>query len=298
MLVTLFRLLARVPLPVMQRLGIAFGWLVWWTSPRYRQRFVANAEAAGFTPEQYRPAIGAAGAMAAELPWLWARPRGESVLPRVVRWDGIEAFEAALAEGRGVIIVTPHLGSWEMYGQALAARLVDRHGPLTALFRPPRKAWMARLMEGSRERAGLRTVPTSVKGVRGLMRALRAGGYTGVLPDQVPPLGQGVWAPFFGRPAYTMTLLPRLAQQTGARVFLGVCERLPRGAGYAIRCEPFDGTAMSDPEATPEAAAAAMNEGIERLIRRLPQQYVWDYARHKQPKGEAPADGADRKAAP
>ena len=287
MLPTVFRLLARLPLPLMHRLGTAFGWLVWATSPDYRRRFRTNAEAAGFTPAQYRPAIGAAGAMAAELPWLWARPRGESVLPRVVRWDGIEAFEAALAERRGVIIVTPHIGSWEMYGQALAERLVNTYGPLTALFRPPRKAWMAKLMDGSRDRAGLQTVPTSTKGVRSLIRALRAGGYTGVLPDQVPPLGQGVWAPFFGREAYTMTLLPRLAQQTGARVFLGVCERLPRGAGYVIRCEPFDGTAMSDPDATPEAAAAAMNRGIERLIRSLPGQYVWDYARYKQPKPPA-----------
>ena len=284
MLSTVFRLLARLPLPLMHRLGTAFGWLVWATSPDYRRRFRTHAEAAGFTPAQYRPAIGAAGAMAAELPWLWARPRGESVLPRVVRWDGIEAFEAALAERKGVIIVTPHIGSWEMYGQALAERLVGTYGPLTALFRPPRKAWMAKLMDGSRERAGLQTVPTSTKGVRSLIRALRSGGYTGILPDQVPPLGQGVWAPFFGREAYTMTLLPRLAQQTGARVFLGVCERLPRGAGYVIRCEPFDGTAMSDPDATPEAAAAAMNRGIERLIRGLPGQYVWDYARYKQPK--------------
>ena len=287
MLVVLFRLLARVPLPVMQRLGIAFGWLVWWTSPRYRQRFVANAEAAGFTPAQYRPAIGAAGAMAAELPWLWARPRGESVLPRVARWEGLEAFEAALAEGRGVIIVTPHLGSWEMYGQAVGERFLEMHGPLTALFRPARKAWMARLIAGSRDRPGLQTLPTSVAGVRGLIRTLRNGGYTGILPDQVPPLGQGVWALFLGRPAYTMTLLPRLAQQTGAHVFLGVCERLPRGTGYAIRFEPFGGTALGDPKATPEAAATAMNDGIERLIRRLPGQYVWDYARYKQPKNDA-----------
>jgi KDO2-lipid IV(A) lauroyltransferase len=83
-----------------------------------------------------------------------------------------------------------------------------------------------------------------------------------------------------------MTLLLRLARQTGAHVFLGACERLPRGAGYVIRFEPFDGTALSDPKATPEAGAAAMNEGIAALIRRLPGQYVWDYARFKAPRGE------------
>ncbi|MDP9898501.1 lysophospholipid acyltransferase family protein [Variovorax ginsengisoli] len=296
-MIVLFRLLARVPLSWMHQLGVVFGWLVWWTSPGYRRRFRANAEAAGFTPAQYRPAIGAAGAMVAELPWLWLRPQGESVLSKVVRWEGIEAFEAALAARKGVIIISPHLGSWEMYGQALGERFVAQYGPLTALFRPARKSWMTELVAGSRDRPGLHTLPTSVAGVRGLMRVLRAGGYTGLLPDQVPPLGQGVWAPFLGRPAYTMTLLPRLAQQTGARVFLGVCERLPRGRGYVIRCEPFDGTALNDPKATPEAAAAAMNEGIERLVRALPGQYVWDYARFKQPRGDA-AGTPPREAAP
>jgi KDO2-lipid IV(A) lauroyltransferase len=289
-MIVLFRWLARVPLPWMHRLGAVFGWLVWALAPDYRRRFRTHAEAAGFTPAQYRPAIGAAGAMAAELPWLWARPRGESVLPRIVQWEGADAFEAALAERKGLILVTPHLGSWELCGQAIAERFVAVHGPLTALYRPHRKAWMAALMKGSRERAGLQTLPTSVTGVRGLIRTLRSGGYTGVLPDQVPPLGQGVWAPFFGRPAYTMTLLQRLAQQTGAHVFLCACERL-HGARYAIRFVPFDGTPMSDPASTPEQAAAALNAGIEDMVRRLPGQYVWDYARFKQPRAE-PADKA------
>jgi KDO2-lipid IV(A) lauroyltransferase len=290
-MIFLFRLLARVPLPVMHLIGGWLGWLVWWMAPDYRRRFKENAEAAGFTPAQYRPAIAAAGALVGELPLIWARPQGQSLLPYIARWDGIEAFEAALAARKGVIMVVPHLGSWEVYGQAVGERFFQAYGPLTALFRPARKKLMADLIAGSRDRPGLQTLPTTAAGVRGLIRALRGGGYTGILPDQVPQLGAGVWAPFFGRPAYTMTLLPRLAQQTGARVFLGMCERLPRGAGYAIRFVPFDGTAMSDPQATPEAAAAAMNEGIEALIRVLPGQYVWDYARHKQPREEVEVAG-------
>ncbi|HEY2255395.1 MAG TPA: lysophospholipid acyltransferase family protein [Variovorax sp.] len=289
-MIFLFRLLAHVPLRWMHAAGAGLGWLVWWTAPDYRRRFIANAESAGFTPAQYRPAIAAAGEMVGELPWIWTRPQGRSLLPQIARWDGIEAFEAALAARKGVILVSPHLGSWETFGQAVGERFFAAYGPITALFRPARKRWMAALIAGSRDRPGLRTLPTTVSGVRGLIRTLRSGGYTGLLPDQVPPLGQGVWAPFFGRPAYTMTLLPRLAQQTGASVFLGVCERLPRGAGYAIRFVPFDGTAMSDPKATPEAAATAMNEGIEQLIRSLPGQYVWDYARYKQPRAEPAAE--------
>ncbi len=288
-MVFLFRLLARVPLPLMHRLGIGLGWLVWWCSPSYRTRFKANAEAAGFAPEQVRPAIGAAGAALAELPWLWLRPQGESVLPKVARWEGVEGYEAALAERKGVITLTPHLGSWEMLGQALGERFLAAYGPLTALFRPARKAWLQPLVAGSRDRPGLKTLPTSLAGVRGLIRVLRAGGYTGVLPDQVPPQGQGIWAPFLGQPAYTMTLVARLALQSGARVFFGVCERLPGGVGYAIRLEAFDGTALTDRQASPEAAAAAMNQGIEQLIRALPGQYLWGYARYKQPRAEAAA---------
>lgn len=286
-MVTLFRLLARVPMPVMHRLGALLGWIVWYCAPDYRRRFKANAESAGFTSEQYRPAIAAAGQMAAELPWLWLRPQGESVLRRVVRWEGVEAFEAAMREKKGAILVAPHLGSWEMCGQAIGERFLETFGPITALFRPARKKWMAELIAaGSRDRPGLQTLPTNNTGVRGLIRTLRSGGYTGILPDQVPPLGQGVWAPFLGRPAYTMTLLPRLAQQTGAACFLSVCERLPRGAGYVIRFEPIVGTPLTDPAAPIEAAAAAMNDGIGRLIHSLPGQYVWDYARYKEPRGE------------
>ena len=286
-MITLFRLLARVPMPLMHRLGAMLGWLVWFCAPDYRRRFKANAESAGFAPDQYRPAIAAAGQMASELPWLWLRPQGESVLPRVVRWEGVEAFEAAMQAKKGVILVAPHLGSWEMCGQAIGERFFEAFGPITALFRPARKKWMADLIAaGSRDRPGLQTLPTNNTGVRGLIRTLRNGGYTGILPDQVPPLGQGVWVPFLGRPAYTMTLLSRLAQQTGAACFLSVCERLPRGAGYVVRFEPIVGTALTDPKASVEDAAAAMNDGIGRLIHSLPGQYVWDYARYKEPRGE------------
>lgn len=292
----LFRLLARVPLPLAQRIGVLLGWIVWWSSPTYRRNFRAQSRAAGFAAAEVRPAIGAAGMAVAELPWLWARPQGLSVLPRIVRWEGAQAYEAALAERRGVITLTPHLGCWEILGQAIGERFLAAHGPLTALFRPARKPWLQALVAGARDRPGLTTLPTTLAGVRGLIRVLRGGGYTGVLPDQVPPQGQGVWAPMFGRPAYTMTLVARLVQQTGARVFFSVGERLPRGQGYVVRFVPFEGTALTDPRATPEAAAAALNEGVAQLVRQWPGQYLWGYARFKQPRIEAAAPAAPKEA--
>ncbi len=284
-MVRLFRLLGRFPLSLLQRVGAWLGWLVWLLSGAYRRRFEAHATAAGFSPAQYRPARAASGTMVAELPWLWLRPADTSVLHRV-QWDGVAHFESALNAGRGVILALPHLGCWEMIGQSLAERYGPTRGPLVALYRPARKAWLRPLVASSRNRPGLQTVPTSVAGVRSLIRVLRGGGYTAILPDQVPPLGQGVWAPFFGRPAYTMTLLPRLAQQSGARVLLCWCERLPIGQGYVMHFEPLDAPELADASATPEAAATAVNAGMERLIRRAPGQYLWSYARFKQPVGE------------
>lgn len=285
-MVRLFRLLGRLPLPLMQRVGAWLGWLTWRVSGTYRRRFEDHASAAGFTPAEYRPARAAIGTMVCELPWLWLRPQGQGVL-HLVQWDGTELFESALDAGKGVILALPHLGCWEMIGQSLAERYGPTRGPLVALYRPARKAWLAPLVASSRNRPGLQAVPTSVAGVRSLIRVLKGGGYTAILPDQVPPVGQGAWAPFFGRPAYTMTLLPRLAQQTGARVLLCWCERLPGSAGYVMHFEPLDAPELHDASATPEAATAAVSAGMERLIRRAPGQYLWSYARYKQPAGEA-----------
>ena len=284
-MVRLFRLLGRLPLSLLQRLGALLGWLVWRLSGGYRQRFEEQAAGAGFSPAQYRPARAAIGTMVAELPWLWLRPANQGVL-HLVQWDGLAHFESALDAGKGVILALPHLGCWEMIGQSLAERYGPTRGPLVALYRPARKAWLAPLVASSRDRPGLKAVPTSIAGVRSLIRVLRGGGYTAILPDQVPPLGQGVWAPFFGRPAYTMTLLSRLAQQSGARVLLCWCERLSAGKGYVMHFEPLDAPELGDANATPKAAAAAVNAGMERLIERAPGQYLWSYARYKQPAQE------------
>ena len=281
-MVRLFRLLGHLPLSFMQGVGALLGWLVWLLSPAYRLRLESQARAAGFSPPQYRPAVAAIGMMVAELPWLWLRPRQQGVLDGV-QWDGAERFEAALDAGKGVILALPHLGCWEMIGQSLAERYGPTRGPLVALYRPARKAWLAPLVASSRDRPGLKAVPTSVAGVRSLIRVLRGGGYTAILPDQVPPLGQGAWAPFFGRPAYTMTLLPRLAQQSGATVLLCWCERVGIGKGYVMHFEPMDAPELHDASASPEAAATAVNAGMERLIRQAPGQYLWSYARYKQP---------------
>jgi len=229
--------------------------------------------------------VAAIGSMVAELPWVWMRPHSAK-LDGLVTWDGAEHFEAAMQAGKGVIIMSPHLGSWEIGAQAIAEKFGPMHGAMVALFRPARKAWLEPLVANARTRPYLDSAPTSLAGVRTLIRTLRNGGYTAILPDQVPPLGQGVWAPFFGRNVYTMTLLAKLAQQTGAQVIMTWCERLPAGQGFCMHMRPFDAPEMTDATVSPEVAAAAVNRGVEAMVRHAPGQYLWGYARDKQPRAE------------
>ena len=288
----MFRLLSRLPLPLLQGLGALLGWLLCILSPALRQRFHANVAQAGVDARAARAAIAASGTMLAELPWLWLRAREVGVLQRV-EWDGAELFEAALARGKGVILALPHLGCWEMIGQSIAEKYGTppagqsraEHGPLVALYRPPRKAWLVELVASSRERPGMETVPTTLAGVRSLVRVLRGGGFTAILPDQVPREGQGVWTEFFGRRAYAMTLLPRLAQQTGALVLMCWCERLP-GGRFRMHFEALgnlEQALLAAPTADAEAGARAINAAMEHLIRRCPGQYLWSYNRFKNP---------------
>lgn len=281
----IFQWLARVPLPVMQRIGVCLGWLVWWCSPSYRKNFKANVAAAKLPWARVKPAVGAIGAMVAELPWVWMRPHTPP-LGDLIRWEGAEHFEHAMQAGHGVIILSPHMGCWEIGAQAIAEKFGPQFGPMVALFRPARKAWLEPVVANARTRPYLDSAPTSLAGVRTLIRTLRAGGYTAILPDQVPPQGQGVWAPFFGRDVYTMTLLAKLAQQTGAQVMMTWCERLPIGQGFCMHMQPLNAPELTDPNTTPEAAAAVVNRAVETMVLNAPSQYLWGYARDKQPRSE------------
>ena len=270
----LFQFLSRWSLHWLHRLGALCGWGVYAISPDYRRRFQEHAALAGIgTPDQ-RAAIAAAGHMVMELPRLWLGA------PVAVAWDGAHHIEDAMREQRGIIFLTPHLGSFEVTAQAYASRFGVSGAAMTVLYRPARQPWLRRIVEASRARPGLHTAPANLAGVKQLIKALRAGECVGLLPDQVPPEGQGVWVPFFGREAYTMTLAARLAQQTGARIVLAWGERLPAGTGYRVCVRPYEGLVPRDlAEATSQ-----ISQAMEQVIRMLPSQYLWGYARYKQPR--------------
>ena len=280
---SLFRLFSALPLWLLHAIGAVLGWVAFLASPTYRRRFVANAARAGYAFGQVRPAVAHAGRMVAEAPRLWLAPGSPACEIR-----GVDCVERAWAAGRGIVFLTPHIGCFEMSVQAAAGRWAPQHGPITILYRPARQRWLAELMRTARNRPGIAAVPTTLQGVRQMIKALRAGRAVGLLPDQVPPQGQGLWSPFFGAPAYTMTLAARLVQQTGAAVVLARCERLPRGSGYRLHLQD-----LPEPLApTLDAAVLQINQAMEQLIRQSPEQYLWGYARYKQPRTEAHTSAA------
>jgi len=282
----LFRLLGRFPLGLLHALGAMLGWLTWLASPTYRRHLDENlalaypsAEAGAIRPA----AIAHAGRGLLELPRVWMRPQPE-VVAMVRQVSGWELVEAAWRRGEGILFLTPHLGCFEITAQYYAA-----HAPITVLYRPPKQAWLKPLIENGRGGANLHLAPADLSGVRLLLRALRRREAVGMLPDQVPGEGEGVWADFFGRPAYTMTLAARLTEASNATVIMAYAERLPGGAGFHLR--------LAAPQAAIEGPleerTARLNRELEILIRRCPGQYLWGYNRYKAPRGAPPLPAQD-----
>lgn len=276
------RLLGRAPLGLLRALGRAGGAMALWLAPAWRQKARAQLAAASASAPELRAAgllqasARHAGQLAAEAPFIWFG--GDARLRDRVVCDDLAVFEAAEATGRGIVFLTPHLGNFEMTARWYAGR-----APITVLYKPPRQPALRPLLAASRNRGGLHAAPATLAGVRTLLRALRRGEAVGLLPDQVPTEGEGAWAPFFGRAAWTTTLPQRLVEMTGASVVLAVGECLPGAAGWRLHAEPM-------PELpTPQALNAAM----ERLVRRLPAQYLWSYNRHRLPAGIAPPPAQD-----
>jgi KDO2-lipid IV(A) lauroyltransferase len=274
----LVRLLSLLPLPVLHALGVILGWVLYLSPGRHRDRLKNNLLQSGLIeahPRLLRQVIAETGKSILELAAMWMRPQDKVArLVREVRgWDEVEA---ALNAGRGVVFVAPHLGCFEI----LSLHFACQH-PLTAMYKPARHQALDRIMRSGRERGMARLVPTDLSGVKALLRALKRGEAIGVLPDQVATTGDGIWAPFFGRWAYTPTMTVRLIQSTGAPALMAYAERLPWGRGYRMHFEPLSQTLPSDLA----QATAALNREVERVVRKFPAQYMWSYNRYKKPGG-------------
>ena len=287
----LFRLLARLPLRANHALGALAGLLAYWLSPRYRRRARENLAASGLCggPDDVgrlaRANASEIGKGVTEL--AWALFRSDDAVAQVRDRFGWDAVERLREGGRPIIFATPHLGSYDVAGRYLWKRL-----PILAMYRPHKIFWIDQLLREGRNTGaapdGTNVAPATLAGVRMVLKHLRRGGCTVLLPDQVPGLGEGEWAPFFGRPAYTMTLLARLQEASGAAIVFCFAERLPRGRGFDLHFEPL-GAALPAGRAE---AARAVNAMVEKLVRQCPSQYLWGYNRYKRPAGAPPAPQA------
>jgi KDO2-lipid IV(A) lauroyltransferase len=208
--------------------------------------------------------------------WLWPVQKTVDLVKAVSGW---ELVQEARSKDKGIIFVAPHLGCWEVVGPYISQRY-----HFTAMYRPPKLHGLNQMMRQSRERAGATLVPTDANGVRALRKALSSGEVIGILPDQDPGDGAGVFAPFFGIQANTMTLISRLASKSDAAVIAAFAERLSEGCGYHIYFKSAP-DCVADKDA--EKAATCLNQLMEECVRALPEQYQWGYKRFKtRPAGE------------
>ncbi len=285
----LFILIGMWPLKLNHALGTVLGRLVRIFSQRHQQTTTNNIN-------QYASSRALNAAAHAELLRAVTAEQGKGLTELAVVWTasiarlnglfapctGWHHVQAAKEANRPIIFVSPHLGCFDIAGRYISGRL-----PITALYRPPKLSWLQPIMEAGRARGGITTAPANAAGIRALIKTLKAGGNIMMLPDQVPAAesgGNGVWADFFSRPAYTMTLLPRLAASSHAVVLFLFAERLPNGAGYRVHITPPAESYSTDPT----LAAKQTNAMVEQLIDMAPSQYLWGYNRYKQPAGAPP----------
>ncbi len=273
-MVFLFRVLSLLPLCVLHALGGALGRLIYWLSPTYRRHLQENLAQAGIDASLRGAVAAETGKQMIELSRIWMRPLDEAV-PLVADVVGWEHVEAARQAGKGIVFLTPHLGCFEITAQYLSS-----FGDITVLYREPKSATANDLILMGRKREHLHLAPADLSGVRSLIKALKKGEMVGMLPDQAPKTGEGVWLKFFGRYAYTMTLAARLTE-TNAVSLLTWGERLPGGRGFRIHfsqpTKPLTGSTVE--------RAQQINHEIEALIRQCPTQYLWGYNRYKRPGG-------------
>jgi KDO2-lipid IV(A) lauroyltransferase len=267
--------IAALPLTVAQLFGASLGILAYVGSKQYRTLFRPQYEAVVRSrklPFKLWAAVRASGMLFSDSLWIWRNPQKALSLVEVQNWDLVEA---AIGEGHGLVMLTPHLGGFEIIPRVLA-----QHFPATILYRPSRQAWLNEVVEEGRAYPNMHFVPTNLHGVRQMSRALTRGEAIGILPDQVPSGGEGVWVPFFGRPAYTTPLPARLANRNATPVIMFTAKRKDLGKGWLMQA-----TRLAPLPEDATLGAAQLNVAIENAVLVAPEQFIWSYNRYKHPTG-------------
>lgn len=282
----LYQFFSILPITTSQRLAVFIGSLFYWFDNR--EKHIADTNIRLCFPELSRDNQKKLlkNTLVENVKTLLEMPRifhkgGSYAIRLISKTSGLYHYEKAIAEGRGVILLAPHLGNWE-----LTVHYLNQFSPITAMFAPPKQAFLYDLMKKGRQSSGATLVPADATGVRAQLKHLKKGGVVGILPDQKPKSGHaGVYAPFMGQKAYTMLLVNSLAKRTDATILLTFAERLATGKGYHLHIIPAPAGMDGDNEID---AAIALNQGIEQCVRLAPSQYQWTYKRFTQSSNKPP----------
>lgn len=268
MLATLLKPLSALPLPLIHQLGAGLGWLLSLAPSKTKRHVIANMTQSNLFQNEVAAAARqnfiSTGKAILETPYI-LNSSNTAVAKLIREVHGWDLVKSSIEKGNGIIFLTPHMGCFEITSLYFAL-----HHPITVLYRPPKKKWVSPLLLG-RKRENITLAEANTNGVRKLLKALKKGESVGILPDQTPAAGEGEWADFFGKTAYTMSLASKLATKTDASVIMAFGERLNNGEGYALHLSTVDSIA------TP----ALLNKAIEKQIEQCPTQYYWSYKRYK-----------------
>jgi KDO2-lipid IV(A) lauroyltransferase len=272
----ILRLFSALPLALLQLIGAGVGLLVYLCSSRYRIRLKNNhasaAEYSGFKSTPWRVAI-ESGMIFADTLWIWRHPQAAIHKSSI---NNLAQIVDLSKNGKGLIVLASHLGGFE-----IVPRIFAEHMKATVMYRPAKKSWVNSLMLKSRKHPEIEFVEANLGGVRKIKRALSRGQVIGILADQVPSVGDGVWAKFFNQYAYTTSFPVKLARQANVATVFVAAERLGLGQGWIIKTQ-----LMAEPYPTSMTQACTqMNQHFEQMIISKPQQYMWSYNRYKRPHG-------------
>lgn len=268
-------MVARLPLSVTHKIGGFFGLIFHGFAERSKATLVENMKQSALFSDEIalnnaiKANLQEMGKAMLESFAIWGSSQ-EKILSQIKTVNNLALLHAVIAQKRGIIFLTPHIGAFEVASIYYAA-----HYPMTILYRPTRKTWMNESVLQGRTKGHIKLAPTSLTGVKKLYLALKHGEAVGMLPDQIASKGEGEWADFFGKPVYTMVLASKLAMKTGSEIIMAVAERLPKGEGFILHLERITYAQISN--------AALLNQQIEKQVRKFPLQYMWSYDRYKQP---------------
>lgn len=282
----LLKLVSLLPLSVLHRLGAFLGVCAFWFGPTYRRKLRTNLRQAGLDEDRVMPvAARHAGMQAVEMAWVWKRSNADVMAHIAEDESAAKIVAEAVAEGKSLIFMTPHVGCYEVSPIWVYEKCLKPLGKkFTILYREPKQKFVRKTVANGRLREGMDPAPADLSGVRKIIRAMRAGGALGCLPDQVPGRGEGVWASFFGRPAFTMTFPVKMARQFDAALFIVWTVRHP-GKGWEVHLRRWELPEADEGDDDMKAGVEAMNRQIEAAIHEAPEQYIWNYNRYKCPKG-------------